>query len=296
MSRRGYATATVLWLITAAGVFAAATALAAGESVQVARFRGARARAHWLAEGCIARARAVLDSLAAARHPWERLASTAELQRRGTGCRVSLEPAGGVLDVNDASEERLTRLLMIAGVHHSAAETFAAALSDWRDADDNARTAGAEREWYSSRARVGPRNGPLAAVGELAYVRGFSALAEAARLLGVEPGRTPINLAPLPVVGSLPGFTPEAMAELSRARARGEWLASLAQLIPQLSGPAGESLAARLRELSGQVTTAPDAWILAAEATEPATRITATVELRLVDALGRAAITRRRAW
>ena len=51
-----------------------------------------------------------------------------------------------------------------------------ASLLDWMDRDDTPRPAGAESVWYASRARPTPRNAPLAAVDEMALIRGFESV------------------------------------------------------------------------------------------------------------------------
>jgi type II secretory pathway component PulK len=51
-----------------------------------------------------------------------------------------------------------------------------ASLLDWIDGDDVPRAAGAEAAWYASKGRIRPRNAPVAAVAELALIRGLEGL------------------------------------------------------------------------------------------------------------------------
>src|SRR5437763_1240114 len=74
----------------------------------------------------------------------------------------------GTPDLADA----LPRLLRLLGLDDPA---LLDALLDWTDADDAPRPLGAERAYYLGLAPpYAPRNGPLASVGELALVRGFT--------------------------------------------------------------------------------------------------------------------------
>jgi len=74
----------------------------------------------------------------------------------------------GLPDLIDA----LPRLFRLLGLDDPA---LLDALLDWTDADDAPRPLGAERAYYLGLAPpYAPRNGPLASVGELALVRGFT--------------------------------------------------------------------------------------------------------------------------
>jgi len=75
----------------------------------------------------------------------------------------------GVPELADA----VPRLLRILGLDDPA---LTDALLDWTDPDDAPRPLGAERAYYLGLTPpYAPRNGPLASVGELALVRGFTA-------------------------------------------------------------------------------------------------------------------------
>ena len=75
----------------------------------------------------------------------------------------------GVPELADA----VPRLFRLLGLDDPA---LADALLDWTDPDDNSRPLGAERAYYLGLIPpYAPRNAPLASVGELALVRGFTA-------------------------------------------------------------------------------------------------------------------------
>src|SRR3989442_1472879 len=76
----------------------------------------------------------------------------------------------GVPELADA----VPRLFRLLGLDDPA---LTDALLDWTDADDTPRPLGAERAYYLSLAPpYAPRDAPLASVGELALVRGFTPL------------------------------------------------------------------------------------------------------------------------
>jgi general secretion pathway protein K len=297
MNRRGFALLAVLWLVTALSALALAATLVAREAVAAARNRIELPRAAWLAEGCAARLRAQLDGLLTEGVPWEALASrTAVPRMEVAGCVTRLVPAGAALDVNNASKEQLVSVLRAAGVGTSRADSLAAAFLDWRDPDDVPRQFGAEAPWYLLHRRPPPRNGPFADRAELLLVRGAATLGFADSLFGVEAGRTPINLAPLSVVASLPGIGPEIVSRLRESRDMGRMVRELARLGDGVSRAARDSLLARFGELVEKATVEPDAWILTATAASGLPPVTSTVELRLGRAGNRAAVVRRRTW
>ena len=88
---------------------------------------------------------------------------------------------------------RIARALASQGGIASAVD----AIADWIDADDIARTAGAEDGYYATQPSPGlAANGPVVRVAELAAVRGvgLAPLAAASPLLAALPPGTPTNL------------------------------------------------------------------------------------------------------
>jgi hypothetical protein len=115
-------------------------------------------------------------------------------------------------------------------------------------------------------------------------------------LLGVEPGRIPLAIAPIPVIAALPGIGEEALARIAERRLNGGWPVDLMTLGAALSTTARETMLARFAELSRWTTLDPDAWILTSRAADGSSAVSAVVEVRLVRAGVRAAIVRRRSW
>jgi hypothetical protein len=212
------------------------------------------------------------------------------------GCEVTLRAAGARLDVNAASREQIRTILMVAGVTDTRADTLAEALLDWRDADDDPRPLGAERAWYVAHRLLPPRNGPLASVRELLRVRGLAAVPGIDTLFGVEPGRIALSSAAPATLAALPGFGPEAVAQVLALRQRGVVLSSPLELDPLLSRRAFALLHAAYADLARLSAPVPDAWILTASASAGAPAVAAHVELRLGRSPQRAAILRERVW
>lgn len=274
--RRGFALVTVLWVVTIMGVLALALTLTARGAVAGAQARLDWHRASWRAEGCAAMLQARLDAAlredqASAQH-WGDLDAIAAATALPTGCSVRLEAAGTRLNVNTASTSSISRALVAHGFTPVRADSMAAAVLDWRDADAVPTPGGAEETWYRDAARPLPRNGPLASVGELRQVRGFEQTNEADLLLGVGADRVALSHAPAWLIRELPGMSDEAVAALLSLRASQPHDGALNVVAGRLSAPARAELLAALPELAARAADQPDAWearISVAEGTPP---------------------------
>jgi hypothetical protein len=337
-ARSGFALLAALWVVTVVAVISVTISLVARDAFATSRNRVALVRAAWRAEDCAARAlSAIGDTLAAeAQRPasllptaWEHLdvLVAAVVGTRpdvrdhadvSAPCTLTLEPIGAALDVNVASGAQLRRLFSAAGLTPVQADSLTAALLDWRDEDDIARTLGAEREWYEQRQRVAPRNAGLADLGEVRLVRGFDALRPeiATRIIGaltVEAGRPSLTHARPLVLVALFGQGADTLPALRAARGQarqreigtstiqlsGEpaWLSRLQpEALPGVSGPSAAAPpdAGGPRPESLAMTT--EVWLLAATGVSDAgtLRVTATVEYRITRGAGRVAVLRRR--
>lgn len=305
-SPRGFALLAVLWVIVGLATLSLASALAARNAVSAARNRTELTRARWSALGCMERARAAVADVLLAPDQKDRRGLTgwssldvvvAHSPLLATAqCDVHLHAAGSRIDVNHADAEMLGALLTQLRVPQPRRDSMVDALLDWRDADDIARPLGAEREWYASRGRFPPRNGPFADVREIARVRGFETLGGLDSVLDVEPGRISLAYAPLAVVAALPGLDGEAVGRIAERRARGLPTQEMEEFASGLSPNARRALLARYSDLARFATVEPDAWIVVSRATLGAPAVTVEIEARLVRAGARAAIVRKRAW
>lgn len=246
MSERGFAMIAVLWVVTAL------TALT-GVTLAFGRVGGAASgnriyltRAGWAREACleIVRARLAAD--------WAALSLDTVRLGRGAWCHAWWEDPAARIDLNAAGYGTLTRLF--------GDEAFAAAILDWRDPDDIARSGGAEAAWYRDRGMRVPRNEPLAAVEELLYVRGHtSQLAERAQRFATVRGDHNVNVngAPAEVLNAVT-FLPDGAARVIAAhRAAGRRFATHEDVTAVL-GAAGLSIGfVEYRAFASQVVFAP---------------------------------------
>ncbi|HET7584028.1 MAG TPA: hypothetical protein VFK13_03925 [Gemmatimonadaceae bacterium] len=311
--RGGFALLAVLWVIAVMAILGATLAAVGRTSVQGARNRIAIRRARWKAEGCgeelLAQIGGDLQRASqmggdATSRSWngvaDRLATQREtIPRDDIVCTARATAAGATLDVNNADGDLLQHVLAHLGYAHS--DSLTDVLLDWRDADDDPRERGAEREWYAAHGRSPPRNGPIADVRELSDIRGFDRLDAVTLIpldsvLGVEPGRIALNQAPPLLLSALPGFTAEAVQRVMVHRARGEPVTDVVTLAGELSPEARAPLQAALGDLSRLTTTEPDAWILTIRARAGTPAVTVVVELRIARAGTRPAVVRRRNW
>ncbi|MCU0635076.1 MAG: general secretion pathway protein GspK [Gemmatimonadaceae bacterium] len=141
----------------------------------------ARLRLRWVADGCLSRAAAALDSIAAG----EGVDALGALAGRVTmigdapesRCELTLQPSMLVeRSLLPLHADSLAALLRDTGLPAPVRDSIAAALLDWQDADSEPRAAGGEASWYVAAGRLPPRNAPIEAVEELALVRGLESL------------------------------------------------------------------------------------------------------------------------
>jgi type II secretory pathway component PulK len=303
---RGYALLAVLGICFGIGGLAMMIAAAAQEAVAASHNRRALTGAGWAAAGCLAQARGTLTDAMIAVAPggdavravWSDVNRTLRAihQPAGFHCALTAQPLGGHLDVNAADEATLAQLLRNIGMRPNQADSGAAALADWVDADDVPRPAGAERAWYQAHHRTAPSNRPFESQRELHLVRGLEGATAIDRALDVEPGPVVLNLAPAEVLELLPGFTAEAAAQVLAARARGEPLRGFRDLPGVLSPDARKAWDLGSTRLPATAVLNPAAWVITARATGGSPPVTAVTEVRVVPSDHSIAVARRRSW
>jgi general secretion pathway protein K len=149
---------------------------------------------------------------------------------------VTVEDERGRIALNRADEGTLQRLFAAAGADTSRAQALAAAVEDWRDADDEARPGGAEAPDYAPFG-IAPRNGAFRTVEELMQVRGMDAdlYRRVAPALTVFPsgGFDPRNAHPLAIAAvSFGGASSVEALERSRELAGQRTAFALANDVP----------------------------------------------------------------
>ncbi len=152
---------------------------------------------------------------------------------------VEVQDESGKVNINTASEQQIRALAEAIGIEPNDAAIITDSIMDWRDTDKLHRLNGAEDDYYQ--ALVPPykaKNGRIETVEELLLVRGirpeyFYGYRERtpsgsviykyglSRYVTVYSARNQINVnfAPLPVLRSIPGMSPEA-AEMIYQRRR----------------------------------------------------------------------------
>jgi type II secretory pathway component PulK len=296
--RNGFALLAVLWMLGGGAALGALLMLSTRDAQQVAINRVGLARARWIAEGCVERARAAVDEWTASRaiddSVWAHLDRVVHSSSLARDCDLAINPAGITLYVNHASDAALRRFFTSVGLPATAADSLVDAVLDWRDADDDPRVGGAERRWYETAGRLPPRNADIASDEELATIRGLEARPEIVQMLGTAPGRIVLSHAPLPVLATLPGITPSALAELERRRAVGDSVIDVVRLAAVLDSATSTALLGQITALNELATPLPDAWTIAARASGGTRALSARLELRVVRSGRRLAILGRR--
>jgi general secretion pathway protein K len=282
--RDGFALLTVLWIAAAASAIAMALQLSARDHVQAARNRVDRERAYWRANDCLERQRAAIDEILGANagsapRVWRQLDRGITPIVRAD-CAIVLEAAGARLDVNTASEDRLATFFSRASPGEVAGAVEA--ILDWRDIDDDARPQGAESDWYALHRRMQPRNGPFADVRELDEVRGLEVFAGLTQWLGVEAARIPLGSAPLQVLATVPGFTPELLNRIAIERENGSDILDILALASHVSPATRDSVMAYYPEIARLVTADPDSWIIRADGRAGSPPMHVVLEAKLV--------------
>jgi general secretion pathway protein K len=289
--RGGYALLAVLWVSVGVAALGIAIAGAARDAVARSRNRVALAQAEWLARGCMAETQARAEEAVAklavgvdgrmSADAWIRLDSVlAPTPAWDPACTVTTRPAGAGLDVNAAPDSLVAAVLLSAGVPAGQADSVAAALADWRDADDDPRPAGAERGWYQARGMDPPPNRPFVDRRELALVRGVGS-APWRELLDVEGTAISLHHAPPAVLAALPGFGPEAVAHVAALR-RTQRLQHYQFIADGLDPRASVAFMDALPRLITLVTLEPASWTVRVEAAAGTPAVRAAAEMRLV--------------
>jgi type II secretory pathway component PulK len=306
--RRGFAILGVLWILVGAAAVALALTLSARDSAAAAFNRRALITAEWMAEDCYARAHLALDAVTSRTGrggrgpaPFDSVPLLVEGAPIVSACPgvVRVSPVGGRLDLNALTGEMMSLALDAQGVAVGTRDSMVDAFLDWRDKDDVPRDRGCEADCALGRSAALPRDGPFAAVAELALVRGFDEWESVPHatsplpldsLFTVWPGRVHVRTAPLEVLAAIPGIGLAGAREIVGAgEGQHSELQDLSQLGSLLGPLRGDSLRLRFAELSAIATAVPDAWVL--EVTARSTGSAATSPTLTVQLEARFAIT-----
>ena len=326
--RAGYALLATLWICVGVGALAALISVSAREAIGAARNRVALTSAMWRAQACLAYAReTVRDATSHSSDPalWNHIDRVlGEARAPVSGCSISARPVGARLDVNSSDEATLSRLFQAAGWRPSRADSAAAAIADWMDADDQPRAGGAEREWYLARHRIPPSNSPFVNARELRRVRGLEDWDRLDSLLDVAPGPLAINQAPaeltivtrpfvLDFAGAYLNHTPDFPEDIwdeweqeKREQFDTRWstvqevLAARSETgvtsFPQLRAWLDSGQPEASAKLPGMVVLSSAAWIVTVRTGAGFPRVTAVIEARFARAPSTTSLSLRRSW
>ena len=257
--RRGVALMLALWLTVVLGTIAVGVAaLVRGQANVVANVH-TRAAARYAAEsGILAATWRLKQVLRAAETPrdqalvfrhLDRVLADLQEERVGEGAerfQVAVVDLNARLDLNNADEPTLIAFFtQFAGPRDAPA--LAAALQDWRDADDLVHEGGgAEAADYERAGSLfRPPNRPLQRLDELTRIKGFSdSLADriAPYVTVRGDGRVNLNTAPAVVLAPTLGIGPAGASVIESKRINGEVFTSLGdvwRILPQGSGVGG---------------------------------------------------------
>jgi len=194
-SEKGIALIAVLWALTLLSIIAAALSLETRTSARIARNMADQAAARAAADAGIQRAildladlagastdsgnhRAILRFVAPADGEPAKLPSGGaayDWPFANTTVHISVQDEVGKINLNRAPEVPLAALFRSVGVEPGKAQSLAAAIADFRDADNLTRPAGAEvAEYRAAGLAWGPKNAPFQAVEELQQVLGMT--------------------------------------------------------------------------------------------------------------------------
>lgn len=174
MKQRGVALILVLWILSILMLMAGSFTLTMRrESAAVTGIR-AQAEAQAAAQAGIALVQAMLlhdDE----NKRWRVDGSIYEIHFAHSIMRIQIQSQAGKIDINSAPVSLLHHVLQFAPLDKQAQLNLENAILDWRDADDDTRPFGAEKEAYHrAKLHYAPRNKPFRSMEELQMVRGMT--------------------------------------------------------------------------------------------------------------------------
>ena len=229
----GAAFLIVMWLLALLAIILGSFALLARSERLQARHLFDTTRARYAAEAGVHRAVLAMGIPDPAQR-WVPDGRPYRFEFDGAEIEVEVTDETGKIDLNAVDVFVLSQFLVGFDLPQDEADALAAAIVDWRDADDLISLNGAEIDEYEAAGLAyGPRNAPFELLGELQQVLGmnYALFQRVAPYLTIYSGLSMPNpaFAAVPVLQSLPGMDP-ALAE--------EALAARFAYDPQLGGDA----------------------------------------------------------
>jgi general secretion pathway protein K len=160
-----------------------------------------------------------------------------EIVYQGITVEVQVTDERGKLDINSADEQTLLQLLAAHGMESQDAKLLAAAVMDWRDADEIERADGAELDTYAAAGlAVGPGNRLFMMTDELLQVLGMSwelyQKMEPGLTVYSQSGQPDPAYAPVESLLALPDMTEEDALNFVAERHSEESLSGVGAVLP----------------------------------------------------------------
>lgn len=185
MSRRaprGMVTLTVVWAIAIAAVIVAATQVLAFRQATIGRETLARTQARWAARAGVETMIAIMEWHTANPDPDDPQAIVRDLEANATGQIetgswdirhfIDGQEWAGPLDEHSKLNINLANKAILQTVPNMTMDVVDS-IMDWRDADNEVQSLGAEAEYYRNRGfSYAPRNGDFRSIAELELVAG----------------------------------------------------------------------------------------------------------------------------
>jgi general secretion pathway protein K len=230
----------VLWLIVVISAIAASVTAATRVDAGVAVNVRARVAGRYAAESGLVLASARLDTLLKGvtredapylfKNLNEQLGNLRDVSVGDAQFTVAVEDLGGRLDLNEASDDMMSRFLA-QFIDQREARLAALSMLDWKDAGNIGGLRGSEAASYErASSRFRPTNRPIRRVEELSRMLhvGDSLLYRITPYITVQGDRRiNINTAPETVLVALPGLTKETARMLVARRRAGEVFTSV---------------------------------------------------------------------
>lgn len=220
--RKGFALVLVLWVLSLLTIMAGSFALSMRREAGMVAGGSNVAKAAAIAESGLAVAELMFLHPDQLQH-WRTDGSIYQIDYRGAKVRVRPQSEAGKVDINSADQTLLQALMTHAPLDVQAQARLAAAILDWRDADDLVHIGGAEsKEYKQAGLNYSPRNKPFQSIEELQLVLGMNEQVYKwlESLVTVYSGQAKVDLtqAPREVLQALPGMDPGLVDQYIAAR------------------------------------------------------------------------------
>jgi general secretion pathway protein K len=241
----GIALVLVLWMLALLSAIAGSLVFSSRAELMIAANLASHARAEAFADAGVHKAvyelvtRSPMDPLR-----WKGDGFTHQWQFGGATLQVTILDESAKIDINSAPINLLQSLFQSQGLAEQEANALAAAVIDWRDADDLVTPNGAEKDAYAAAGRdYGPANAPFETIDELRLVLGmtddlFRRLESSVTVYSQQAGVNS-TVAQRNVLLSFPGATPELVDTYIEQRRQ-----ALEQGVLPLPFPLGQGLTA----------------------------------------------------